>query len=205
MKNKLSDIPPFHWMCYLGIVAAFIACTMWANRVLATLPIFERIGLMVVSWLVIGIGVFFTYIIVKFIVNLCQTKRNKVEADEPVEEQTEEAEQFDPKEAPLLPASLNTSLARRIFERALQQGMMVREGDKYRWVYCDGLKVALAYMLGRIYKRTAKAIFPSTALESLFGMSGLKKALDQYQTLIKGTPIWKEDIDHLFDDGAFEE
>lgn len=196
MKNKLNNIPPFHWMCYFGIAAAIIVCTLWINRMLGDLPTMERVALIVVAWLIVGVAVAFIYILIKLIFKGRQAKFDKIEESPSVNNE--------PEDNALLPPSIDTALARRIFARALDQGMMEREGDKYRWVYCDGLKVALAYMLGRIYKRTAKAIFPSTALEGLFGMSGLKKALDQFQTMTKGTPHWKEDIDNLFDDGAFE-
>lgn len=110
--------------------------------------------------------------------------------EEATQERETEPAAFDMEQEPdtvpegiIIPKDLDTSLARKVFSKAIDQGFMREDGHYYRWNENES-KVLLAYMCGRIYcgdkpvriVQTGKVIwefgkfgfFPETGLNELF-------------------------------------
>ncbi len=107
-------------------------------------------------------------------------------------------------------ARLNTTLANRIFTKAIKEGYIEEVDGHYKRKNMS--KALLTYMCGRIYcgdksKRIGetteyawkqgKGIFPETDLNKLFGENGLAQA--RYNRVGTAVPLGFEAIDKLFE------
>lgn len=111
----------------------------------------------------------------------------------------------------ILTSRLETPLARDVFQKAEQAGLIAKDGSRYKWVSRKN-KVLLAYMCGRIYCndkceydkvekkfiwKAGKGVFPGSDLSNLFN----EPNLSQYRQNRKGAtaPEDFQIIDKLFD------
>ena len=109
-----------------------------------------------------------------------------------------------------LPSRLDTELARKIFDKAIEEEYIIINDDHYEWTLN---KVLLAYMCGRIYcedypEKTIYdektywmpgrvELFPGTELDKLFNMKDLTQS--RHSRKNKAAPIGSEKIDKLFE------
>ena len=109
-----------------------------------------------------------------------------------------------------LPSRLDTELARKIFDKAIEEGYIIIDDDHYEWTLN---KVLLAYMCGRIYcedypEKTIYdektywmpgrvELFPGTELDKLFNMKDLTQS--RHTRKNKAAPTGSEKIDKLFE------
>ena len=109
-----------------------------------------------------------------------------------------------------LPPRLDTELARKIFDKAIEEGYIIIDDDHYEWTLN---KVLLAYMCGRIYcedypEKTIYDenmywmpgrvdLFPGAELDKLFNMKDLTQS--RHSRKNKAAPIGSEKIDKLFE------
>ena len=109
-----------------------------------------------------------------------------------------------------LPSRLDTELARKIFDKAIEEGYIIINDDHYEWTLN---KVLLAYMCGRIYcedypEKTIYdekmywmpgrvELFPGTELDKLFNMKDLTQS--RHTRKNKAAPTGFEKIDKLFE------
>ena len=103
-----------------------------------------------------------------------------------------------------------TELARKIFDKAIEEGYIIIDDDHYEWTLN---KVLLAYMCGRIYcedypEKTIYdektywmpgrvELFPGTELDKLFNMKDLTQS--RHTRKNKAAPTGSEKIDKLFE------
>ena len=118
-----------------------------------------------------------------------------------------------------LPSRLDTELARKIFDKAIEEEYIIINDDHYEWTLN---KVLLAYMCGRIYcedypEKTIYdekmywmpgsekmywmpgrvELFPGTELDKLFNMKDLTQS--RHTRKNKAAPTGSEKIDKLFE------
>ena len=109
-----------------------------------------------------------------------------------------------------LPSRLDTELARKIFDKAIEEGYIIIDDDHYEWTLN---KVLLAYMCGRVYcedypEKTIYdektywmpgrvELFPGTELDKLFNMKDLTQS--RHTRKNKAAPTVSEKIDKLFE------
>ena len=109
-----------------------------------------------------------------------------------------------------LPPRLDTELARKIFDKAIEEEYIIINDDHYEWTLN---KVLLAYMCGRIYcedypEKTIYdekmywmpgrvELFPGAELDKLFNMKDLTQS--RHSRKNKAAPIGSEKIDKLFE------
>ena len=109
-----------------------------------------------------------------------------------------------------LPSRLDTELARKIFDKAIEEEYIIINDDHYEWTLN---KVLLAYMCGRIYcedypEKTIYdekmywmpgrvELFPGAELDKLFNMKDLTQS--RHSRKNKAAPIGSEKIDKLFE------
>ena len=103
-----------------------------------------------------------------------------------------------------------TELARKIFDKAIEEEYIIINDDHYEWTLN---KVLLAYMCGRIYcedypEKTIYdekmywmpgrvELFPGAELDKLFNMKDLTQS--RHSRKNKAAPIGSEKIDKLFE------
>ena len=108
-----------------------------------------------------------------------------------------------------IPAKLDTPLARKVFQKALEVNLMEIDNGHYKW---NGTKVQLAYMCGRIYcgdkpkydEREDKSywrfgwteFFPDSELNALFEVTDLGQSRSNRKDL--AVPQGSNKIDDLF-------
>ena len=108
-----------------------------------------------------------------------------------------------------LTAKLDTQLARNVFSKAIEAGLMEVNGNHYKW---NGTKVQLAYMCGRIYcgdkpkydEREEKTywrfgwteFFPDSELNALFETTDLGQSRSNRKD--QPVPQGSNKIDNLF-------
>ena len=127
-----------------------------------------------------------------------------------IEEELPQPEQEEVDEHVELQGRLNTPLARQVFARAIEKGLMEEVGNHYEW---NESKALLAYMCGRIYcgdypKYSAREVksywkpgrtefFPESDLNALFQ----ETALGQSRQNRKGeaVPMGSKKVDELFE------
>ena len=117
-------------------------------------------------------------------------------------------------EKQLLPDSLNTEKARKIFGRAIAKGWIIKSGKGYKWLGIDGKdnrgsKGQLAYLCGKVYgyhRVVNNGVYsnggdrvPYEALQALFNATRLDRALVQVYEA-KKPQQWRSKIDTLFVD-----
>ena len=109
-----------------------------------------------------------------------------------------------------LPPRLDTELARKIFDKAIEEEYIIINDDHYEWTLN---KVLLAYMCGRIYcedypEKTIYdekmywmpgrvELFPGAELDKLFNMKDLTQS--RHSRKNKAAPVGSEKIDKLFE------
>lgn len=140
---------------------------------------------------------------------------SETQGKEPHEEATPEQELSKMEEIPndnkdvWIPAKLDTPLARKVFQKALEVNLMEIDNGHYKW---NGTKVQLAYMCGRIYcgdkpkydEREDKSywrfgwteFFPDSELNALFEVTDLGQSRSNRKDL--AVPQGSNKIDDLF-------
>ena len=152
-------------------------------------------------------------------VHVAMQKKNsvlKVSSESQIEENSEEdSDQADndgvneDKEKVQLPPRLDTGVARDIFSKAIEAGLMEENGDHYKWKQS---KVLLAYMCGRIYcedrpkydrienktfwKFGRTEFFPESDLNELFEVTDLAQSRQNRKD--SPVPQGSDKIDELF-------
>ena len=152
-------------------------------------------------------------------VHVAMQKKNsvlKVSSESQIEENSEEdSDQADndgvneDKENVQLPPRLDTKVARDIFSKAIEAGLMAENGDHYMWKQS---KVLLAYMCGRIYcedrpkydriedktfwKFGRTEFFPESDLNELFEVTDLAQSRQNRKD--SPVPQGSDKIDELF-------
>ena len=152
-------------------------------------------------------------------VHVAMQKKNsvlKVSSESQIEENPEEdSNQADndgvneDKENVQLPPRLDTEVARDIFSKAIEAGLMAENGDHYMWKQS---KVLLAYMCGRIYcedrpkydriedktfwKFGRTEFFPESDLNELFEVTDLAQSRQNRKD--SPVPQGSDKIDELF-------
>lgn len=92
-----------------------------------------------------------------------------------------------------------TKREKKYFAKAIEAGLMEKDGGNYRWLHNNGLKASLGYFLNRVFNPKGTAQIPCKRLEILFGVTRLDTAIDQALTA-KKPQRWRKEIDTLFDD-----
>jgi hypothetical protein len=111
----------------------------------------------------------------------------------------------------VLTQKLDTHLARKVFPKAIEDGLMKVTDGHYQWL---GTKVQLAYLCGRIYcgdrpvkeAKTERCLwkygqldyFPDTDLNALFNVKDLKQSRNNRKDAL--VPNNASRIDALFED-----
>ena len=152
-------------------------------------------------------------------VHVAMQKKNsvlKVSSESQIEENSEkDSDQADndgvneDKENVQLPPRLDTEVARDIFSKAIEAGLMEENGDHYKWKQS---KVLLAYMCGRIYcedrpkydriedktfwKFGRTEFFPESDLNELFEVTDLAQSRQNRKD--SPVPQGSDKIDELF-------
>jgi hypothetical protein len=117
--------------------------------------------------------------------------------------------QEQPKTAPegavILPDVLNTDEAKKVFQKAIQAGLMSKEGTRYKW---NDTKQLLAYFAEKMSDKfgmekrlnnKGEKMTSWKPFENMFGIKGLKDAKqDWLKTNTKFTPTGYEKVDALF-------
>lgn len=96
-------------------------------------------------------------------------------------------------------AGVMTERAQKYFAKAIEAGLMVKNGESYKWEYGgERGKVRLAYFVQKVYDPNGHESIPYKALEELFCVSRL--AVAKYQIYsAKNAPKWQGEIDALFE------
>lgn len=92
-----------------------------------------------------------------------------------------------------------TEREKKYFTKAIEAGLMEKDGEKYRWLHNNGLKASLGYFLNRVFNPKGTAQIPYQRMENLFNETRLDTATDQALTA-KKPQKWRMEIDILFDD-----
>lgn len=88
----------------------------------------------------------------------------------------------------------------KCFSKAIEKGLMEKDGDGYRWVFGGHRhKARLAYFLHKVYNPNGLSPIPYKRLQEMFGESRLDRAVDQAINT-KSTQKWRKDIDDIFED-----
>ncbi len=92
-----------------------------------------------------------------------------------------------------------TEREKKYFAKAIEAGLMEKDGDSYRWLHNNGLKASLGYFLNRVFNPKGTAQIPCKRLGVLFGVTRLDTVI--YQAVNPKKPQkWRTEIDNLFDD-----
>ncbi len=92
-----------------------------------------------------------------------------------------------------------TEREKKYFAKAIEAGLMEKDGDSYRWLHNNGLKASLGYFLNRVFNPKGTAQIPCKCLGVLFGVTRLDTVI--YQAVNPKKPQkWRTEIDNLFDD-----
>lgn len=110
-----------------------------------------------------------------------------------------------PEGAVILPDVLNTDEAKKVFLKAIQAGLMSKEGTRYKW---NDTKQLLAYFAEKMSDKFSmekrlnnkgEKMTSWKPFENMFGIKGLKDAKqDWLKTNTKFTPTGYEKVDALF-------
>ena len=87
----------------------------------------------------------------------------------------------------------------KYFTKAIEAGLMIQDGEGYRWIHNNGLKASLGYFLHRVFNPKGTTQIPYQRLEALFSVTRLDSAIDQALTA-KKPQKWRKEIYILFDD-----
>lgn len=92
-----------------------------------------------------------------------------------------------------------TEREKKYFAKAIEAGLMEKDGDSYRWLHNNGLKASLGYFLNGVFNPKGTAQIPCKRLGVLFGVTRLDTVI--YQAVNPKKPQkWRTEIDNLFDD-----
>lgn len=105
-----------------------------------------------------------------------------------------------------LPRSINTERAQTYFQKAIDNGLLKRENEKFSWITIGkkGQNAQIAYFCGKIfeYKHSINGnigtSFPEEELNKLFGIKRMLSSLQQVHGAKKTQP-WRRRIDELFE------
>lgn len=92
-----------------------------------------------------------------------------------------------------------TEREKKYFAKAIQAGLMGKDGNSYIWLHNNGLKASLGYFINRVFNPNGTDQIPYQRMENLFNVSRLDTAIDQALTA-KKPQKWRKEIDTLFDD-----
>ena len=167
-----------------------------------------------VEWLEVNFVCSAIYIICAEALNKSAKGKKKSKPQTSIEKTKKEAATLNEKlpDGVYLVKELDTPLARKVFEKAIEQGFMKEDGHYYRWSENES-KVLLAYMCGRIYcgdkpdyneqKRKNYwmpgkwSVFPDTALNNLFQTKDL--SISRTNRVYDAAPHRSEMIDAIID------
>ena len=92
-----------------------------------------------------------------------------------------------------------TKREKKYFAKAIEAGLMEKDGGNYRWLHNNGMKASLGYFLNKVFNPKGTAQIPYQCMENLFNVTRLDTAIDQALTA-KKPQKWRKEIDTLFDD-----
>lgn len=97
-------------------------------------------------------------------------------------------------------AKVNTTTKREdyYFDKAINAGLMEKDGVGYKWLYNNGSKASLAYFLKKVFNPDDISRTPFKRLEALFNVSRLAAATNKLLEAIKAQK-WRAEIDKLFE------
>ena len=87
----------------------------------------------------------------------------------------------------------------KYFAKAIEAGLMRKDGDSYRWLHNDGLKASLGYFINSVFNPKGTAQISYSRMEKLFNVSRLDSTIYEALT-VKKPQKWRKEIDVLFDD-----
>ena len=92
-----------------------------------------------------------------------------------------------------------TEREKKFFAKAIEAGLIEKDGENYRWLHNNGLKASLGYFLNKVFNPKGTAQIPYKRMGNLFNETRLDTATDQALTA-KKPQKWREEIDAIFDD-----
>ena len=92
-----------------------------------------------------------------------------------------------------------TEREREYFAKAIQAGLMEKNGENYKWLHSNGLKSSLGYFLKMVFNPKGTAQIHYKRMENLFEVYRLDSVIDRALN-VKKPQKWREEIDVLFDD-----
>ena len=92
-----------------------------------------------------------------------------------------------------------TEREKEYFAKAIQAGLMKKDGENYKWLHNNGLKSSLGYFLKMVFNPKGTAQIHYKRMENLFNVSRLDSAIDGALS-VKKPQKWRKEIDALFDD-----
>lgn len=171
------------------------------------------------------LGVIFTFACAGVLACLAlPSNKKETKAEETYEKENDQAESIPADAAPqtdelamkgeqedlLLKGTLNTELARKVFVKAIEAGLIQEDGEHYKWT---DHKVLLSYMCGRIYcgdypdddefnekmiwRYGYDGFFPDSELNELFNQTNLAQSRQNRKD--SQVPIGSQKIDDLFE------
>lgn len=96
-------------------------------------------------------------------------------------------------------AKVNTTTKREdyYFDKAINAGLMEKDGVGYKWLYNNGSKASLAYFLQKVFNPDGISRTPFKRLEALFSVTSLAVTTNKLLEAIKAQK-WRAEIDKLF-------
>lgn len=92
-----------------------------------------------------------------------------------------------------------TEREKEYFAKAIQAGLMKKDGENYKWLHNNGLQSSLGYFLKMVFNPKGTAQIHYKRMEKLFKVSRLDSAIDRALSVQKPQK-WRKEIDVLFDD-----
>ena len=92
-----------------------------------------------------------------------------------------------------------TEREKEYFAKAIQAGLMKKDGENYKWLHNNGLQSSLGYFLKMVFNPKGTAQIHYKRMENLFKVSRLDSAIDRALS-VKKPQKWRKEIDVLFDD-----
>lgn len=96
-------------------------------------------------------------------------------------------------------AKVNTTTKREdyYFDKAINAGLMEKDGVGYKWLYNNGSKASLAYFLQKVFNPDGISRTPFKRLEALFSVTSLAVTTNKLLEAKKAQK-WRAEIDKLF-------
>ena len=92
-----------------------------------------------------------------------------------------------------------TDRAKKYFAKAVNNGLMKKSDNGYKWLHNSGSKASLGYFLNKVYNPNSTTTIPFKYLESLFNVKRLDVSLNHVLDA-KNPQKWRKDIDVIFKD-----